>query len=251
MHTQSAITPLDLQQRLRESPLPMVGDLRRVAAFERLPEVIAGAILRAPEDFAGRVGDRGRQRPVVGYRVHGQGVSQKSMAALRSAGFDAAHLVGGIHARHEPHGAGAPNAPPSRWVTRARPKFDRIARPWRIRRFIDPSAACFRAPVAGVAAFAVANGASPCGVRDVTCTHQRPQCGFDAFLRRHALRDPELADLAVIVRAADAGPLPQAAQTPGPRTGRLVDDEFDAWRREARVQTQRAERTPVQRAMKA
>ena len=189
------------------------------------------------------------------------------MAALRRAGFDAAHLVGGIHAWREHGGAIAPHAPPSRWVTRARPKIDRIACPWLVRRFIDPSAEFFYVPGADVAAFAAANGATPYDVPGVAYTHDGPHCSFDAFIRLHALADPGLADLAVIVRAADTGTLPLAAQAPGLlavslglstmfaddhamlRAGMLVYDALYAWCRQARAETRGPGRTPAQMAM--
>lgn len=164
MHTESAISPLDLQQRLGEFPPPTVVDVRRSAVFAREPEVIAGAIRRDPEDLAHWAGELERWRPVIVYCVHGHEVSQQAMAAARRAGFDAAHLVGGVHAWREHGGTIAPPAPPSRWVTRARPKIDRIACPWLVRRFIDPTAEFFYVPGADVAAFAAANGATPCDV---------------------------------------------------------------------------------------
>ncbi len=106
-------------------------------------------------------------------------------------------------------------APPTRWVTRARPKIDRIACPWLVRRFIDPSAEFFYVPSAEVRAFAAANAATPYDVPDVTYTHSGAQCSFDAFIRLHELSDPALADLATIVRAADTNALGLAPQAPG------------------------------------
>ena len=82
--------------------------------------------------------------------------------------------------------------PPTHWVTRERPKIDRIACPWLVRRFIDPSAEFFYVPNAEVRAFAAANGATPYDVPDVEYTHRGGECSFDAFIRRHGLRDPAL-----------------------------------------------------------
>ena len=79
-------------------------------------------------------------------------------------------------------------AAPTRWVTRARPKIDRIACPWLIRRFIDPSAEFFYVPSAEVRAFAAANGATPYDIPDVHYTHVGPDCSFDAFIRLHRSR---------------------------------------------------------------
>src|SRR3979490_2279944 len=97
------------------------------------------------------------------------------------------------------------------WVRRERPKIDRIACPWLIRRFIDSKAEFFYVPAAEVRAFAAANGAEPYDVPDVKYSHRGPNCSFDAFIDIHALSDAALADLAAIVRGADTAALELAA----------------------------------------
>ena len=76
-----------------------------------------------------------------------------------------------------------------KWVTRERPKIDRLACPWLIRRFIDPSAEIHYVPAAQVLAVAASQGAIPFDVRDVELTHSGPLCSFDAFLERYHLED--------------------------------------------------------------
>lgn len=101
------------------------------------------------------------------------------------------------------------------WVTRERPKIDRLACPWLIRRFIDPAAEIHYVPAACVLAFADQNGATPFDVPGVELTHVGPLCSFDAFLHKYQLRDEALARLASIVRAADTDTLDRSAQAPG------------------------------------
>ena len=192
---------------------------------------------------------------MVVYCVHGHEVSQQAAQTLMAQGLDARMLAGGLAGWREQGGDVVPFAPPTRWVTRARPKIDRIACPWLVRRFIDPSAAFFYVPNPEVRAFAAAQGAVPFDIPDVPYSHVGEQCSFDAFIRIHALHDPALADLATIVRGADTGALSLAAEASGLlavslglsamfaddqamlRAGLLVYDALYAWCREARGET--------------
>lgn len=101
------------------------------------------------------------------------------------------------------------------WVTRERPKIDRIACPWLIRRFIDPEAKFLFVPPGEVLSVARTTGAIPYDVPDVELSHVGELCSFDAFLRKYALDDPALADLARIVRGADTACLDLAPQSAG------------------------------------
>jgi hypothetical protein len=103
----------------------------------------------------------------------------------------------------------------SRWITRERPKIDRIACPWLIRRFIDPRAEFLYVPAAQVRAVAEAEKAIPYDVPDVQFSHRGELCSFDAFLADFGLDDPALAELALIVRGADTGKLELTPQSPG------------------------------------
>ena len=103
----------------------------------------------------------------------------------------------------------------SRWVTRERPKIDRIACPWLIRRFIDPRAEFLYVPSPQVRAVAAAEQAIPYDVPDVQFSHRGELCSFDAFLADFAIDDPVLAELALIVRGADTGKLELTPQSPG------------------------------------
>jgi hypothetical protein len=100
-------------------------------------------------------------------------------------------------------------------VTRERPKIDRIACPWLIRRFIDPDAEFLYVPAADVRRVAVERAAAPYDIPGVEFSHEGDLCSFDAFLTYFRLRDPALDELAVIVRGADTNRLDLAPQAPG------------------------------------
>ena len=137
-----SISPQALYVRLGTELAPIVVDVRRSPAFEADDTVIVGAVRRPPEEVDHWRSELPEARSVVVYCAHGQEVSQNTAAALRAAGRDACYLEHGIGGwaelrlpRRRKLGAGSDG-----WVTRERPKIDRIACPWLIRRFIDPEA---------------------------------------------------------------------------------------------------------------
>ena len=102
-----------------------------------------------------------------------------------------------------------------KWVTRARPKIDRIACPWLIARFIDKAPEFLYVPTDQVLKVAKETGAVPYDIPDVEMSHVGELCSFDAFLKKYNLTDPALQQLAVIVRGADTDRLDLAPQSPG------------------------------------
>ena len=90
-----------------------------------------------------------------------------------------------------------------KWVTRERPKIDRIACPWLIVRFIDENPEFLFVPTARVFATAAETGAIPYDIPGVELSHVGEKCSFDAFLEKYRLDDPALAALAPIIRGAD------------------------------------------------
>lgn len=102
-----------------------------------------------------------------------------------------------------------------KWITRERPKIDRIACPWLIARFIDDSPEFLFVPADDVLKQAAATGAIPYDVPGVELTHDGPLCSFDAILKKYGLTEPCLQDLAVIVRGADTARLDLAPQCAG------------------------------------
>ena len=102
-----------------------------------------------------------------------------------------------------------------KWVTRERPKIDRIACPWLIARFIDKQAEFLYVPADQVLAVAEQTGAIPYDIAGVEMTHVGELCSFDTFLNKYRLDDPALRQLAVIVRGADTARLDLAPQCAG------------------------------------
>jgi hypothetical protein len=141
-----------------------------------------------------------------------------------------------------------------RWITRERPKIDRVACPWLIRRRIDSEAEFLFVAPDRVRAVAAETGAIPFDVEGVDLSHDGPRCSFDAFLDRYELTDPHLRDLATIVRGADTDRPDLAPECAGLlavslglsrlftddhemlRHGFVVYDALDAWLREARTE---------------
>jgi len=186
--------------------------VRKGPTFLGAPDLIRGALRRDPS----RVADWGKSLPsdadVVVYCVHGHEVSQNAAKAL-----GASYLDGGLEAWREAGGElfGKPKGASSRWVTRERPKIDRIACPWLVKRFIDPEAEFLYVPSPEVRNVAGEKEAVPYDVPDVEFTHEGDLCSFDAFIKRFRLHDPALDDLARIVRGADTGKLGLAPQCAG------------------------------------
>ena len=102
-----------------------------------------------------------------------------------------------------------------KWVTRERPKIDRIACPWLILRFIDREAEFLYVPAAQVLPVAEATGATPYDIPGVEMGHVGELCSFNAFLNKSGLKHPALRQLATIVRGADTSRLDLAPQSAG------------------------------------
>ena len=102
-----------------------------------------------------------------------------------------------------------------KWITRERPKIDRIACPWLIARFIDDTPEFLYVPATDVLTQATQTGAIPYDIPNVELSHVGDLCSFDAFLKKYQLSDPALQQLAVIVRGADTARLDLAPQAAG------------------------------------
>jgi hypothetical protein len=102
-----------------------------------------------------------------------------------------------------------------KWITRERPKIDRIACPWLIARFIDDAPEFLYVPAKDVLALAERTGAIPYDIPDVELSHVGALCSFDAFLKKYELSDPALQQLAIIVRGADTSCLDLTPQSAG------------------------------------
>ena len=109
------------------------------------------------------------------------------------------------------------------WVTRERPKVDRIACPWLIKRFVDPNAEFLYVPAEEVLTVAEQTGAIPYDVPGVEFGHHGAECSFDAIIKKYELSDPALLCLARIVRGADT---PDKDLTPESRGLEAIADGF-------------------------
>jgi rhodanese-related sulfurtransferase len=214
----NAISFSELRSALGGGKAPLVLDVRRKPAYRESGETIAGALRREPETVGSWMKTLPRASSVVVYCVRGHEVSQNVAKALEGEGIKARYLEGGLAAWQESEGAidRKPANADTRWVTRERPKIDRIACPWLIARFIDPDAEFLYVPSKEVREAAKARDAIPYDVPDVHFTHEGEHCSFDAFIKHYRLGgDPALEKLALIVRAADTGKLELAPQAAG------------------------------------
>jgi rhodanese-related sulfurtransferase len=213
----STITVAEVRSYLLESRPPLVIDVRSPQEFRGATDTIQGALWRDPERVAEWAGELPRSSHVVVYCADGGETSRGVAQTLRERGPSARHLQGGIAAWKAAGGtldrkaAGAN----TRWVTRERPKIDRIACPWLLARFVDPEAEFFYVPTQQVLDTAKERDAVPYDVPDVHFTHEGERCSFDAFLRHYRLDDPALGQLALIVRGADTARLDLAPQASG------------------------------------
>jgi rhodanese-related sulfurtransferase len=221
----SSISVPELVRHTGSAAASFLIDVRRLPTFSSEERMIAGATWRDPAAVGDWLKFLPRHRDITVYCVHGHEISKNTCAALRAAGLNADYLEGGIEAWVAAGGPtirkdaslSIPSAVncPSRWITRERPKIDRIACPWLIRRFIDPCAEFLYVPSTEVLAVAKARQVIPYDVPDVRFSHRGELCSFDAFLADFAIDDPVLAELALIVRGADTGKPELTPQSPG------------------------------------
>ena len=214
----ASISPLDLQSAIRSGHVPLVIDVRRRPAFRAATDMIAGALWRDPAQVASWAAELPAASKVVAYCVHGHEVSQGVAKALNEHGVATQYLEGGLEEGWKAAGGGLDHKPAdanTRWVTRERPKIDRIACPWLIARFVDKEAEFLYVPTKQVLDTAKERDAIPYDIPDVAFSHEGELCSFDAFLQHFHLRDPALQQLAVIVRGADTHKFDFAPQAPG------------------------------------
>ena len=255
----TSIAASELKSALGGTKPPLVIDVRRPPAFRAAPDMAAGALRRDPAGVPSWAKELPRAASVVTYCVHGHELSQGAAQALRDLGIAARYMEGGLEEGWKVSGGaliGKPKDASTCWVTRERPKIDRIACPWLIARFIDPEAEFLYVPPKEVLGVAKEKEAIPYDVPDVHFSHDGALCSFDAFLKTYRLTgDPALTRLAIIVRGADTARLELAPQAAGllavslglSRTfkddhemlkyGMVVYDALYAWCREGQDET--------------
>lgn len=217
------LSPQDLIPLVGTARSPLFVDVRRESAFAASSLRIAGALRRDHMKTGEWLPALPADRRIVVYCSHGHNVSEIAAASLIAAGADVALLEGGVEAWIAAGGPTVarvapsvePGLPaPTVWVTRERPKIDRIACPWLIRRFIDPLAVFHFVAAEWVVDIAAESGWIPFDVKDVFYSHRGEDCSFDTLIAEFGLADPALHHLARIVRGADTARLdfePQAA----------------------------------------
>lgn len=237
---------------------PVLIDVRKDQDFGDDPRLLPGARRRGAETVAAWASDlRGKRAVVVCQR--GGSRSEGAAAWLRAEGVEAEVLEGGFEAWRG--GAGLlvktdvlpPRDASGRtiWVTRARPKVDRIACPWLIRRFVDPEAVFLFVAQREVREVAERHGGAPFDVDDVFWSHRGERCTFDVMIEEFGLKSEALDALAIIVRGADTARLDLAPQSAGLlaaslglsrmyrddlqqlEAAMLLYDAFYRWRRDA------------------
>lgn len=206
---------------------PVILDVRRELVRSSDPRLVPGARMLAEADLSSdslaRLATELAGQTVVVVCAEGHRLSQGAAAWLRHHGLAAEYLEGG-HAAWT--SARLPLVDPAKitarddqgrslWVTRSRPKIDRIACPWLIRRFIEPRAIFLYVAPAEVAGVAERWGAMPFDVEGVFWSHRGELCTFDVLLAEFGLSLPALDRLAAIVRGADTARLDLAPEAAG------------------------------------
>lgn len=262
MPSNTEITSSQLARLIGLPNAPAIIDVRTADEVSADPRFLPGTVHRDALNVASWANEFvGRNVVVVCQR--GQKLSQGVTAWLLHEGVKAETLEGGREAWRASGGLLVnPDKLPGRddkgrtiWVTRARPKVDRIACPWLIRRFIDPKAVFLFVSATEVTAVAERFSATPFDIDGIFWSHRGEKCTFDTMIEEFGLTSPPLDRLATIVRAADTARLDLAPQAAGflaaslglsrmfrddleqLEAGLLLYDAFYRWCRDATAET--------------
>ena len=239
MSSYSSISSEKLSRLIGTANAPTLVDLRIDEDFAADPSLVPGAIRRSHldiQDWAG--GLKGRSVVVICQK--GQKLSEGAAAWLRHGNIAAEILDGGHVAWKQ---ARLPTVPADKiprrdgrghtvWVTRERPKIDRIACPWLIRRFVDPAAVFLFVASSEVVDVAERFNATPFDIENVFWSHRGELCTFDVMVQELGLSTPPLDRLATMVRAADTARLDLSPEAPGLLAAslglsRMYDDDLE------------------------
>lgn len=259
MSSFNSISPEKLLRLIGVPHGPALIDVRTIDAHAADPGLVPGSLVRDPatvSDWASEFA--GRDVVVIGQ--DGRSGAEGVAAWLRHAGAASADVLNGGYLAWR--AAGGPVVPASKlpprdalgrtvWVTRARPKVDRIACPWLIRRFVDPKAVFLFVAPAEVTAVAERHGGAAFDIEGAFWSHRGDRCTFDTMLDEWGLTFEPLQSLAVIVRGADTARLDIAPEAAGLlaaslglsrmyaddlaqlEAGMALYDAFYRWRRDA------------------
>jgi len=258
MPSPTEITVNQLSRLIGTSDAPTIIDVRIDEDFDLDPQILPTAT-RFPHTKIAELAPQLKDKKVVVYCQKGKKISQGSIAILRSMGIFAESVEGGHFGWRD---AGKSlisvdkiptkdNENKTVWVTKHRPKIDRIACPWLIRRFIDPNAQFLFVAPSEVLGVAEKFNATPFDVENVFWSHRGELCTFDVMLEEFEINSPEMLKLATIVRGADTNRHDLAPESAGLlaaslglsriyrndneqlNAGMLLYDAFYRWARDA------------------
>ena len=258
MPSNTSISVSQLSRLIGVPGAPVIVDVRKAPDYEADTRILPGARRRDAAAVAAWAHDLKGKQAVVACQ-HGGSCSEGAASWLRAEGVQAEVLEGGYEAWRK---AGGPlvkteSLPPrdaqgrTVWVTRARPKVDRIACPWLIRRFVDPDAVFLFVAQSEVREVAERYGGAAFDIDDTFWSHRGELCTFDVMVQELGLASPVLNDLAAIIRGADTARPELAQQASGMlamslglsrmfrddleqlEAGMLMYDAFYRWRRDA------------------
>lgn len=262
MSSNISISAAQLSRLVGLPDAPVLIDVRIPDDVAADPRLLPGSEQRSHADVAAWASAYAGRRVVVSCQ-RGLKLSEGVAAWLRHHGIAAENLTGGFEAWRDAGGLllRSEKLPPrdaagrTVWVTRTRPKVDRIACPWLIRRFVDRQAVFLFVSPAEVAAVAERFGATPFDIDGVFWSHRGARCSFDVMIEEFGLSSPALDRLAGIVRAADTAALDSVPQAAGLLAaslglsrmfrddlaqldaGMLLYDAFYRWCRDANEET--------------
>lgn len=211
MPAPNEITPSQLNRLIGLPDCPQIVDVCIYEDFREDPYLIPGSLRHDHRDLPGLLARLNGARAIIACQK-GKKLSQGVAAWLAAEGVDALFLQGGMYAWRDHDGAARvpvaaipdPRDGATLWVTRHRPKIDRIACPWLIRRFVDRQARFLFVAPSEVDAVADKLGATAFDVAG-DWGHHSDGCSFDTMLAKFELTTPALARLADVVRGADLG----------------------------------------------
>jgi rhodanese-related sulfurtransferase len=237
----SRIASRELNALVGTSKCPVILDVRREAVFDSANTRIASARWHEASSIEAAAHLINPEQGAIVYCAHGHNMSALAAARLRALGVAVRVLEGGIAAFAESGGLlvkkaddlpSGSNGKPTNWMTRERPKIDRIACPWLIRRFIDPFAVFHFVEAPWVKEVADEMGGIAYDIDGVFWSHRGETCAFDTMIFEYGLASPALEIVAQIIRGADTARLDLAPQAAGLLAislglSRLFDDDFE------------------------
>jgi len=239
MSSPTLISSDKLARLIGTANTPALIDVRTEDDFAADPRLIPGSVRRNYAE-ASDWGEEFSGRPAITICLRGQKLAQGTAAWLRHLDVDAEALEGGFEGWKA---AKLPLVPASKlparnaqgqtvWVTRARPKIDRIACPWLIRRFVDPNAVFLFVAPSEVVEVGERFAAVPFDIENVFWSHRGELCTFDVMVEEFGLATPPLLRLAKMVRAADTARLDLCPEAPGLLAAslglsRMYDDDLE------------------------